>query len=122
MTFDQAAYDRQHAAEHAAHEARTTAEATLDDLAGVPPAVIAKVARRILAVLSEHDALNAGADDFEDGLRAAGEVLNVPYIELIIAAHTNISNPEIVRDDLGEWVAWCQQHAPERLAAPKGGA
>lgn len=122
MAFDQEAFDRECDADQADAERRAASEAALDDLSGAPSALVAKVARRVLAALRQYELVNLCSDHFEDGLRETAEVLKVPYIELTIAAHTDMHNPEIVRTDLDEWVAWCQEHAPERLNAQKGGA
>jgi len=76
------------------------------------------IIRRTIIALYCAGLFNYEANDFDTNFRWTAEVLGVPYAELWLAFyHGCISGKDVDRDDLAEWQAWCEQHAPERLKA-----
>lgn len=122
MAADEQEHRRKWDAESAAARDREAFDAALDDVSAYPPTLVVKVACRIIAELALHELVQIGDDEFDEALQDVAATLGVPYVELTMAAHANVNNPEVRRDYLAAWVAWCQEHAPERLQGPKGGA
>ncbi len=86
------------------------------------PALRAAIARRTLTLLWYYGLINQDADEFSDKLRSVAELLHVPYVELWLGFYQGcVSGEDVTRAEMAEWMGWCQQHAPERLTAQKGG-
>lgn len=104
----------------AIYDARYAREEFLDaDLANIPPRHRLIVARQTVIALREHGLYDRDADDQETHLRAIAARLGVPSVELVIAQQMGCSNPDAHRLDLDDWVEWCREHAPERLAGDR---
>jgi hypothetical protein len=118
--FDEEEFEQRWAKSQAEQDHRNAIEAALDDVSEFPSALVTKVARRLLAACAEYELFDVCDENFREvALRKFGIAMHIPYVELAIAAHTAMSDPDVRRDDLGDWVEWCQQHAPERLAVQK---
>ena len=103
--------------------ARIASEAACDAVSQTTALQRAVVARRTLAAMFDEGLVDPCADYFYDLMRNVAEAVGAPYVELYLAFRAPMAEPEVTRHDLAEWVAWCREHAPERLqAAAKGDA
>ncbi|MEO8602477.1 MAG: hypothetical protein ABI629_07880 [bacterium] len=75
------------------------------------------VVRRVVLVLERYGLINREVEDFFEYLCGAAGELGVPFLELYLAVEADMGSPQVERENLEQWIAWCQEHAPERLTA-----
>jgi hypothetical protein len=107
----------------AAFDARWAREQFIDgDLAAIPTAHRLVIVRQLFIILSEHDLLHYSLDDADAHLRGVAARVGLPYLEVLHAWQASVSGPDVTRDDVDDWLQWCRENAPDRLAAKEGGA
>jgi hypothetical protein len=101
------------------HRPAVLAELAVDqrEVEGCSPAAYLAIVRRTFMVLFQAGLIDTELDELHDALRHAAADLGIPFAELWLAYYRgSVNGDDVSREEMAEWIAWCQQHAPERLA------